>query len=48
MDTSLAEEVQQKMATLTPIAFSLCRRIAALRRQDASPVSLNQRLTGIR
>ncbi|MCW7215045.1 hypothetical protein OHD25_01785 [Escherichia coli] len=42
MDTSLAEEVQQTMATLAPNRFFLCRRTAVLRRQDVSPASMNR------
>lgn len=43
MDTSLAEEVQQTMATLAPNRFFfICRRTAVLRRQDVSPASMNR------
>ncbi len=40
MDTSLAEEVQQTMATLAPNRFFFMSP-AVLRRQDVSPTSMN-------
>ena len=39
MDTSLAEEVQQTMATLAPNRFFF---MSPYRRQDVSPASMNR------
>lgn len=42
MDTSLAEEVQQTMATLAPNRFFFMSPYRSFRRQDVSPASMNR------